>query len=361
MRKTIMLLLALVLISILSFGCGGSQAIETLNSTEAANESDPLTNKSSSVALETAPQLDVFFDTNDSNEQSIRAIQGTTSWLVVDENGDGFGYNSDSPHPLQLRLEDYAKATIHLSNLSRNTVELRFSDDHPPESLHVRRWDSVHAQGNQDIDAILDAGETENVIVIENMMQIGDYGGDHIYEVVADWPEGRSHYSFRIINEPENIKTEWSMIYIQTIESYLLQFPELHENLEYISLTSESFYFANEADKEYILKYFEDNYYPVIDAYYVWDEERQLAYYEGSVVGATHFFDEERRMSYYEKDDDAPDGVWFRMEGTYIYDGVLIVQGWRYRNDTDHNMFETRWAINADGSYTMLETVNVDA
>jgi len=144
---------------------------------------------------EKAPMLGVSLLSEGVQEQLIEALQLTTSWRVIYEDGTGTGYESDSPHPLQLRQTAFDEATLYFSNLSAE-IMLQFSDDYPPQTLTVQRWPSEYAYGSQDIQEYL--GDCEHVTLSGNSIQVDDDGHNYIYEVIATWPDGRSYYSFRM-------------------------------------------------------------------------------------------------------------------------------------------------------------------
>lgn len=135
--------------------------------------------------LEAAPTLSLIYE-----GQWAQAIQLTTSWTF-----DGGGFSFDSPHPLQLRQSDYDNASLTIKN---GEIMLLFSDNHPPETVTVRRWLAEHAKGEQDISAALLLSETVNItdgykILVEND------GKSYIYDVHATWGQGSSFFAFRTV------------------------------------------------------------------------------------------------------------------------------------------------------------------
>ena len=152
-------------------------------------------------APENAPGLDVLLKTENSREQRIQTLQLSTSWSVVYEDGNGTGVEADAPHPLQFDLlRDFDKATIRLDALE-GTIELYFSDDYPPDSVSVQRWNAVYAQGDQDIMDAIDKSEPVDINV--NIFHISDDGSDYIYAVYAIWSNGSSSYTFRVVSGME--------------------------------------------------------------------------------------------------------------------------------------------------------------
>ncbi|MDR0273062.1 MAG: M56 family metallopeptidase, partial [Clostridiales bacterium] len=141
---------------------------------------------------ERTPLLHLNFTDAGAVQQNIQAAQLTNGWYVEYENGEGRGYQSDSPHPLQLR--DYSEFTLNLSS-GDGEVELLFGDNYPPNSISVQRWNAVYV-GSEDYSLdIWDGGEA--VAVSGNRFRIENDGNSYIYEVYAKWNEGDSWYAFR--------------------------------------------------------------------------------------------------------------------------------------------------------------------
>jgi hypothetical protein len=143
-----------------------------------------------------APLLDISLVTVslDGNSQSqisreVRAAQLTNSWYITDENGEGFGYSADSIHPLQ-KQDGYGDVTLTLNG--KGTVTLMFSDNYPPQSVSVQRWNAKVAG----TDSFAEFGNGEPVNVSGNTFEAYDDGNDYIYEVYAKWNEGDSFYVF---------------------------------------------------------------------------------------------------------------------------------------------------------------------
>jgi hypothetical protein len=135
--------------------------------------------------------VDIYDNSRMQISRDIRAAQLTNDWYVVDETGDGFGYSSDSFHPLQ-KQDGYGDVTLNLNN--SGAITLLFSDNYPPQSVSVQRWNAEYA--GTDSPDIWDKGESVNVT--GNAFQVSDDGNDYIYEVYAKWHEGDSWYVFRI-------------------------------------------------------------------------------------------------------------------------------------------------------------------
>ncbi|MDR1690179.1 MAG: hypothetical protein LBS21_16475 [Clostridiales bacterium] len=128
-------------------------------------------------------------DTQTQISRAVRTAQLTNSWYVTDENGEGFGYSADSFHPLQ-KHDGYGDVTLTLNG--KGTVTLAFSDNYPPQSVSVQRWNAIYA--GADSFAEFDNGEPVNVSGYT--FEAYDDGNGYIYEVHAKWNEGDSFYVF---------------------------------------------------------------------------------------------------------------------------------------------------------------------
>jgi beta-lactamase regulating signal transducer with metallopeptidase domain len=146
----------------------------------------------SSTMPEKTPLLDVSLISANSIEQRVRAAQLTNDWYVEDENGDGFGYAADSFHPLQ-KSDGYDEVTLFLYD-GESEIKLSFSDNYPPQSISVQRWNAEYA-GSDSVD-VWDNGEP--IQVNGTAFYITDDRQDYIYEVSAKWQEGDSWYVFRV-------------------------------------------------------------------------------------------------------------------------------------------------------------------
>jgi hypothetical protein len=142
------------------------------------------------------PLLDVNLTTLSSNGNSqtqtdiiVRAAQLSNNWRVTDENGDGSGYSSDSFHPLQ-KQDGYDDVALTL--YGKGTISMLFSENYPPQSVSVQRWDAQYAG----MDSFDEVSKGEPVNVSSNTFEVADDGNDYIYEVYAKWNEGGSIYVF---------------------------------------------------------------------------------------------------------------------------------------------------------------------
>lgn len=187
-------------------------------------ESDAEYSHITAAIPEKTPLLDVNLTTlsSDGNSQTqisrdVRAAQLTNDWYVANEKGDGFGYSADSFHPLQ-KQDGYGDVTLNLNN--NGTITFLFSDNYPPQSVSVQRWNAEYG-GTDSVD-VWDKGEPINVT--GNTFQINDNGNDYIYEVYAKWNEGSSWYVFRIdsaSSDPQSATSDDIYELIQRVENSL--------------------------------------------------------------------------------------------------------------------------------------------
>ena len=201
MKKTFALVTTIVLTLSIISGCGG-----TGNSIINGEPPEEVEVPGTSGAPELPPQLNVaLFNIGlpDKPAQSVQALQLSASWLVFDENGIGSGIEADAPHPLQMKLDAYDRAALLINNAicdcidwrDKIAVELIFGDNYPPDSVSVVRWNSSLLTGRQDIEDIVNKGET--VEVDENTFPVLVDENNYVYAIYAEWPEGRSTYAFR--------------------------------------------------------------------------------------------------------------------------------------------------------------------
>jgi hypothetical protein len=203
MKKT--LVLSLIILFVLGSFTGCASNITPVASTETPN------------APRKAPSLDVSLTTGNMPDQRVQAAQLTTSWMIVDENGNGNGYEADSPHPLQL--SDYKGITLGLDDAG-GEIELLFGDNYPPEYVSAQRWDAIHA-GMESTDS-WDKGEP--VEFEGGKFQITSDGHDYIYAVSAKWGEGNSSYAFRIESSSMPLDEQLPLMLIQSIAPNSISF-----------------------------------------------------------------------------------------------------------------------------------------
>jgi len=171
----------------------------------------PTPQKIISNAPEHAPTLDVILTPGKSQQQRVVAKQLTTSWMIEYEDGTGNGYDSDSPHVLQLKPMEFDEPTLLLF-IGDGIVELQFSDDYPPESVSVQRWKHSWGYLNKKYSNVeynkerlaYAIGFGESVEINGNTICIENDGSDYIYEINVIWPNGTVYYTFRTISSDIN-------------------------------------------------------------------------------------------------------------------------------------------------------------
>ena len=209
MKKTFMSGLALIMILSVVTGCAGSHVSGMPQSGEPLENAEP---QSEPGVPDLPPQLNLLlFNTGiaDYTAQSEYAIQLSTSWLYIDENGVGRGIEADAPHPLQLNPDAYDTALIRLYNAvcdcidgkEHIAVKLEFSDGNLPDTISATRWDSSLVTGDQDIVDLIGMGEP--VEIDGNMIYIKPDGNSYVYSLWVTWPEGSVNYAFRTESHPE--------------------------------------------------------------------------------------------------------------------------------------------------------------
>ena len=144
--------------------------------------------------LTEAPELTVK-----TADQTITAMQGTTSWMYHVEGDTWSGLETDSMHPLDNNSREIIpvlryNALSTISHMKPNDAILLF--DYVPDSVSVRCWDEKYwgnPEGN-DNKAELLPYEGPNFCI-----ELKDRG--YIYEVIAEWNSnseynGTARYSF---------------------------------------------------------------------------------------------------------------------------------------------------------------------
>jgi len=193
MKKRI-ILVTILCISILFIAAGCTATSPGRTDANAAFEASP----SGDIygAPEKAPEMNVCILQDNVIVQCAVAVQLTTSWSINFEDGTGTGYESDSPHALQIGAGYYNASTLRLTD-SHGIIEMQFSDDYPPQSISVERWNAGYAAGTQDINELINRGEP--VEVSGYKFNVIDDENDYIYSIYARWQEnGSSWYAFRL-------------------------------------------------------------------------------------------------------------------------------------------------------------------
>ena len=146
--------------------------------------------------LPEAPQLYVTFVSDDM--QPVRAVQSSTNWSGVNEDGESLSFSSQGMNLWDLNQRGLNDGIVYLYS-AFGEIELYFTGSHPPDTITVQRWTSAHVMGDFGMyDDIYYGAET--VAVTGNRFRIANYDGhDYIYQLYATWGSNNSIYYFRTI------------------------------------------------------------------------------------------------------------------------------------------------------------------
>ena len=133
-----------------------------------ANDTNGDAENDSADALTEPPGLTVH-----AGEESVRAELGTYSWRIAHEDGTETAIEADSAAPPEL-----VKLGEPLAVSSDAAVELDFEEE--PQSYTVRIWNE------------------ENTVLSESDEVELSGQGTVIYEVLANWEEGKASYAFSL-------------------------------------------------------------------------------------------------------------------------------------------------------------------
>lgn len=132
-----------------------------------------------------------------SGEGKVKAVNGTYSWMYLQEDGTDGGINASggTPHENQSK-QDPLMLPVTGEVL---TAVLHFED--APDSVSVRSWNL------NDTQSLMVDWESVEVVLSAGEFQIELKDGDYIYEVTAEWNEGGSHwgrawYDFHTAKQP---------------------------------------------------------------------------------------------------------------------------------------------------------------
>ena len=139
--------------------------------------------------LQNPPTLIVY-----NGEAQVEAQKGTSSWFFVGDNGNAVAVNGDSSHPL-LHKESMPVLDLvptYLSSIDPLSAILHFGTTPnviTPDKVTVRCWP-------EDCWGKTKAKSEELPVTIENgnvFVQLKD--GNYIYEVIAEWENGKRSFS----------------------------------------------------------------------------------------------------------------------------------------------------------------------
>lgn len=139
--------------------------------------------------LREAPKL--FVSTS---EVEIEALKGSIAWMYIDDNGDAMAISGDGNHPLMKEKTTPLLSLVptYSSSIYPLGARLQFGvapNEIVPDKVTVRCW-SEECWGNTKAES------EELPVTIENgnvFVQLKD--GNYIYEVIAEWENGKRSYS----------------------------------------------------------------------------------------------------------------------------------------------------------------------
>jgi len=216
MKKIQLYLLSIMLLIVMLAACNGEELeVSVLE----ANMSSEITQPIQTPVLETvedsasvptyAPQLYVNFHTDSLTMQRFRAVQLSNDWFPnVNDEDDSLsgGYSASGHHPLDVWALDLSHfwaidldtITLYIDGAD-GEIEIQFSDNFPPQTVHVRRWPAEFSASVNDGGSDMDLwSQYEPVEISHSIILVSDDGRDYIYEVEAGWLQGWSFYTFRI-------------------------------------------------------------------------------------------------------------------------------------------------------------------
>ena len=137
------------------------------------------------------------------DDRRVQALQLTTAWHG--EAGESIMF--DSPHPLQVSVDDFANTMLFCS-LHHNEIELYFTGTRSPSSVSAQRWHLGHSQkdywdtGRYAIESAIGFIEGEYVAVDNNIIHVTNDRQVYLYEVSARWAGcgSSSTYAFLLIH-----------------------------------------------------------------------------------------------------------------------------------------------------------------
>jgi len=246
--------------------------------------------------------------------------------------------------------------------LNGEEVTITF-DSKLPDSVtlteHILResGDEKYNIPGMDYNVTLKASKSKASFRIEPnwMTALSSFSGDYApgatikgYRLVCSWGDNECEYGFIIRGDAAVIMTiidesevttvsqeDWAAVYIQTFRSYFLQDTALNEDINYIAIDLSSLEYASADERESVADYFSSVYLPVIDA----DLEKLMeeGLYDESIMGL-------------------PNGVLLQIQSVTRNGDEIIIGGMKYRSGLGANGFETKWTVNANGSWTMHDT-----
>lgn len=219
MKKTMAAVLYLVL-ALSLVGCGamsagngtpaaggaelpnGGEAVDAAETQNAVTKSNGTAQEA--IVLKEPPALSVVYGENN----SIEALQGTSSWMYANEDGTWTGIEADSMHPLDAKEYMPCLELSPVAASSRSRLSVRMQWDTSPDKVTVRCWSDA-CWGQYDAESeeltvrtLMVDSNTEAAPVISVELKDGSY----VYEVIAEWSSvetyhGKACYSFYTVKQ----------------------------------------------------------------------------------------------------------------------------------------------------------------
>lgn len=131
-------------------------------------------------------------------------------------------------------------------------------------------------------------------------------------------------------------RIDWEVIYSQTLDSYMRQNMALNDAITFIAIDFNALEYASDADKEGVKAFFEENYYPVINA------DLKKLKEDGLFVEALYGI---------------PDGLLLQIRSVERDGAVITIEGMKYKSMTGANWYKTEWTRKLGGAWKMGDTV----
>ena len=146
------------------------------------------------------------------DDRRVQAMQLATAWF-----GEGENILFDSPHPLQMGIDDF-EGIMLFCRLYHNEVELSFTGARPPSSVSAQRWLLGHPDGDfwytgrytiEDATGFVDG---EAVTVSDNVIHTTNDQHAYLYEISAKWADcgSSSTYAFLLVHSHIDLPDELS-------------------------------------------------------------------------------------------------------------------------------------------------------
>ena len=182
MKKAFLISLTLCLVGLCA-ACGSPAAADAPSTPSATPDVSPTVSPTRSAQFEKPPELQLIY-TIDGTNYSATTTQGGFSWTFALGNGNTVTTETDAPHPLEF-------GRICTINQAENLKELELRFALAPDSFTVKRWDDSYIGNAQKYSNHFGPVEFSG-----NTISFSNDGVGYVYEVSANWPQGRAYYGF---------------------------------------------------------------------------------------------------------------------------------------------------------------------